>query len=283
MFTLEVLQSQLFILKVLSVAMASRWNQYQEEAYQPPSRSSKKTTGKESVISKPDSLVSEGLTKKIRHGSMEPLEVGVLDDNCARYLLSVMVMFLRQTTSPEMRLTSSSTISVDTSFHDFELMDLTDSADILKMAQPDIIGRVADLIRPLRGSSNSVSSVMLGPTAPRVPLHPRSLTYEQTHALQAKSPLVLHSLIAKFAARTVYHLSASNWSVVFHRLRTRIHFLAQTTEAQPDTTDLHLMTHSALDRTRLVQVLNGADLLLTLRMPDVDGITLQNYPLYSLT
>lgn len=247
--------------------MASRWNQYQEEAYQPQSRSSKKTTEKDSVPSKPESPVPEGTGKRIRQ-SIEPLETGVLDDNCARYLLSVMVMFLRQTTSPEMRLTSSSTISVDTSFHDFEIMDLTDSADILTMAQSEIIGKMPDLIHPFSstGSSNSISSNMPVPATPRIPLHPRSLSYEQTHALQATSPLVLHSLISKFAGRIVYYLSASNWSVVFHRLRTKIHFLAQTTEAQPDTIDLHLMTHSALDRTRLVQVLNGEDLWLYISM-----------------
>jgi hypothetical protein len=256
MFTLETLQSQLFILKVLSVAMATRLNQYQEETYQKTS----------SPSSKLDSPIPDSSTKKSRHGSVESIEFGVLDDNCARYILSVMVMFLRQTTSPEMRLTSSSTISVDTSFHDFEILDLTDSAEILMMAKPEIIASIPDLIRPLKssGSSGSVSGTFPVAAPPRVPLHPRSLTYEQTHALQARSPLLLHSLIAKFAARTVYHLSASNWGVVFHRLRTRIHFLAQTTEAQPDTTDLHLMTHSALDRTRLVQVLNGMDLWLYL-------------------
>jgi neurofibromin 1 len=72
-----------------------------------------------------------------------------------------------------------------------------------------------------------------------------------------KSSYAINSLIAKFAGRIVYHISASNWAVVFHRLRNKIHFLASTSEDNPDTVDLQLMTNSALDRIRLVQVLNG--------------------------
>jgi len=76
------------------------------------------------------------------------------------------------------------------------------------------------------------------------------------------SALALNLLISKFAGRIVYHLSASNWLVVFHRIRQKIHFLANTTEDNPDTIDLQLMTHSAMDRTRLVQVLHELSSLL---------------------
>jgi neurofibromin 1 len=86
--------------------------------------------------------------------------------------------------------------------------------------------------------------------------------YEKTPVTLIKSSLSLNSLIAKFVGRIVYHLSASNWNVVFHRLRNKIHYLAGSIEDNPDVIDLTLINHSALDRSRLVQVLNGAfDLL----------------------
>ena len=97
------------------------------------------------------------------------------------------------------------------------------------------------------GVSSSISS--------RLPQH--SVTYEKTSFLVAKSVLSLHSSIAKYTGRIVYHLSASNWLVVLSRIRQRIHGLAGTTEPDPDTVDLQLITYSALDRAKLVQSLQG--------------------------
>ena len=67
----------------------------------------------------------------------------------------------------------------------------------------------------------------------------------------------MNHLIGKYTGRIVYHLSASNWAVVLFRLRTRIHYVAQASEDKPDIVDMGLMAHSALDRTKLIQVLNG--------------------------
>jgi neurofibromin 1 len=72
-----------------------------------------------------------------------------------------------------------------------------------------------------------------------------------------RSSFSLNNQIGKFAGRIVYHLSASNWMAVFHRMRTRVHFLSSTSEDRPDTVDLQLMNHCAMDRARLVQVLHG--------------------------
>jgi len=76
------------------------------------------------------------------------------------------------------------------------------------------------------------------------------------------STLALNLLINEFAGSTVCHLSASNWLVVFHRIRQKIHFLANTTEDNSDTIDLQLMIHSAMDRARLVQDLHELSSLL---------------------
>jgi hypothetical protein len=68
----------------------------------------------------------------------------------------------------------------------------------------------------------------------------------------------LNSLVSKFAGIVIYHISASNWPVVFERVRAKIRALEKVERgAMPDTIDLQLMTQCALDRSRLVQLLQG--------------------------
>ncbi|OAX42257.1 hypothetical protein K503DRAFT_374474, partial [Rhizopogon vinicolor AM-OR11-026] len=86
--------------------------------------------------------------------------------------------------------------------------------------------------------------------------------FEKTRMALVNSTLALNLLISNFAGRIVYHLSASNWLVVFHRIRQKTHFLASMTEDNPDMINLQLMTHSAMDKARLVQVLHEISSLL---------------------
>jgi hypothetical protein len=76
------------------------------------------------------------------------------------------------------------------------------------------------------------------------------------------SSLSMNLLIAKFVGRILYHLSASNWSAVFSRIKNKIYALANNSEENPDVLDLQLVSHSLIDKARLVQVLQG-----TLRFP----------------
>lgn len=60
------------------------------------------------------------------------------------------------------------------------------------------------------------------------------------------------------AGRVIYRLSATNWSMVFSRIRNKIHFLAaHMSEEGQDIVDLRLVTYCLIDRNRLVQVLQG--------------------------
>jgi ABC-type iron transport system FetAB ATPase subunit len=68
--------------------------------------------------------------------------------------------------------------------------------------------------------------------------------------------MFVSSLIAKDVGRAVFHISASNWSVVHDRLSGKISYLAAHPELQPDTVDLQLMAHSLVNRVRLVNLLN---------------------------
>lgn len=227
--SVEVLQSQLFILKVLSVAMAARWNADRDEAL--PSSTSVKS--------------SETAPWK---------EPTALDDNCARYVLSVMVLYIRQTAPPDTRLMSSAILSLDSSFYDFESVDVPTYAPAMDAFCHDDVNPPT----PSLHSKTSASTVDTGSSSSTpIPMMPLSFLFDKTHMSLVRSSFALNNNIGKYAGRIVYHLSASNWQAVFDRIRTKVHHLSSTSEDNPDTVDLRLMTHSAMDRVRLVQVLQG--------------------------
>ncbi|KAG0709913.1 hypothetical protein DFH29DRAFT_1012634 [Suillus ampliporus] len=251
--TTEALQSQLFILKILSVCMTSRWNHRHEQDETRSSRSGKPQNGSQapSHVESPIPSSSQQ-SRKFRQASTEfssstppPwTEAYPLDDNCARYILSVMVLYLRQTAAPEARLMSSSNLAADASLHDFESVDLPTESS----AFDDYTGKNGPSLPP---------HISHGPK-PILKLKNSSASFQSAGSANSGH----WQLGPKFAGRIVYHLSASNWMVVFHRIRQKIHFLANTTEDNPDTIDLQLMTHSAMDRARLVQVLHELSSLL---------------------
>ncbi|KZT29450.1 hypothetical protein NEOLEDRAFT_1128208 [Neolentinus lepideus HHB14362 ss-1] len=269
--TVEVLQSQLFILKVLAVCMASRW--CNTEGARSSSRASKPSGRPGSVSNVPTSPAPTGNTRQGRNMSTDQLfsqipftEPPPLDDNCARYVLSVVILFLRQTAPPEVRLMSSANLQYDSSssFYDLESIDMTASPDTWFEPAAEVVETKVAAIRnqtSISSMGSAGSSTLRNPSA--IPLPPGSLAFERTLPTLCQSSMQLNTLIAKFAGRVVYLLSASNWPVVFTRIQAKIRYLAATpTEENPDIIDLHLMTHSALDRTRLVQILQELSSLL---------------------
>ncbi|KAG5648701.1 hypothetical protein DXG03_000048 [Asterophora parasitica] len=242
---IEVLQSQLLILKVLSMTMASRWNS-------PMTGSTKGQRQGSSDYSIPPPTFQEPLP---------------LDDNCARYVLSVMVLLMRQTSFPDHPVMLPNRFS-DLTFRDFE------SHPLVAESQPEIsLDSPTSAPEPSRAhqtqeaalraqsSANSVRSGKLSLNS-TIQFPATKTTYEKTHMSLVKSTVPVNDLIAQYAGRIVFQISASNWNVVYHRLRTKIHFLASNAAENPDVIDLQLMAHSALDRQRLVQLLNELSSLL---------------------
>lgn len=196
-------------------------------------------------------------------------EPSPLDDNCARYILSVMVLYLRQTAPPESRLMSSSNLAPDASLHDFESVDLPISSpefeQFTSVSGPPLPfpSSKAEAQQPALKFKHSSTSFQSNGTASSGHWYlTRSFHFEKTHMALVKSTLALNLLISKFAGRIVFQLSALNWPVVFSRIRQKIHDLANSSDDNPDTVDLQLMTHSAVDRTRLTQVLHELSSLL---------------------
>lgn len=181
-----------------------------------------------------------------------------LDDICAKYVLSVMVLYLRQTSSPDCPLMLP-TWYCDISFRDFELVqEIADGLDGFTTPAPSAEppGSQGSALRN-QASSNSVRSTKNSITTSTIQIPPSKTMYEKTHMSLVRSALPVNELITKYAGRIVFHLSASNWNGVYNRLRTKIHFLASNSSENPDVTDLQLIAHLALDKLRLVQLLNG--------------------------
>ena len=61
--------------------------------------------------------------------------------------------------------------------------------------------------------------------------------------------------MTSFIAQIVFHLSASNWPSLLHRLKARLANLITTTDENPDQTELRLLEWSNIDRSRLSQAL----------------------------
>ncbi|KAF8270977.1 hypothetical protein EI94DRAFT_1797570 [Lactarius quietus] len=275
--TIDVLQSQLFVLKVLSVAMASRWNRYTDDTRTASQSNSTNATLPASPV------VTGRSSRKSRHPSSEHLSPSVvltepqpLDEHCAKYILSLMVVFLRQTAPPEGRLMSSANLSFEATFHDFETIDNVDAPLTSPQYIPGNIGLEDDTQfqesspRPSNLSSPSVNGSQTTQVTV-TPMAQHNTKPEVTPKVLSRSHFSLNALILKFAGRIVYHLSASNWSVVLTRIRNKIRFLANSPDDCPDIVDLNLMKHSLLDRTRLVQILQELSSLLVNMKQEVKG------------
>lgn len=240
--------------------MASRWTRCSDDSRTAPQSSSSNTTFPTSPV------VTSRSSRKSRKPSSEYLASSVLlteplplDEACAKYILSLMVVFLRQTAPPEGRLMSSANLSFEATFHDFETIDNVDAplnsspyiSEDLGEAQP-----LGSSSQPLNTSSPSVNGSQMSQVTV-APMAQHNTRLEKTPKVLARSHFSLNALILKFAGRIVYHLSASNWTVVLQRIRQKIRFLANSADDSPDIVDLNLMKHSSLDRTRLVQILQG--------------------------
>lgn len=174
-------------------------------------------------------------------------EPAPFDDACVKYILSVMVLFMRQTSISDAPLMLQ-TRSTDLSFRDFE-------DDLVVTPPPPAHPDVGNILRT-RPSMSSVTSERVHLKA-YIPIAATNKNYEKTHMSLVKSSMSVNSLIARYVGRVVFHISASNWSVVRDRLSSKISYLASHTDSQADTVDLQLMAHSLMDRLRLVNLLHS--------------------------
>lgn len=179
-----------------------------------------------------------------------------LDDSCIKYVLSVMVLLMRQTANSDVPLMVA-TRSTDTSFRDFG-----DKINIKVTARSVPSPSLPHDSEPSLHNRSSASSFQSAKISVKSTSHSHiaavSTEYERTHMSLVNSSLVVNDLIAKYVGRIIFHISASNWKIVFECLSTKINLIATHPELNPDSIDLQLMSHAVLDRARLVILLNRA-------------------------
>lgn len=216
----------------------------------------------------------------------EWIEPPRLEDPVAKYALSVMVLFLRQTASVSDRPKTSGHMH-SVSFPDFQPPEMASplppsirhqpSSAFTPSSQAHLGNRASSTsLRfnggPAMGKSGPPRSRQLMSKKPSrftttatggLPSQ-QELSDLPSKTLMPSTPLTVSSsassinwIISKYAGKIVFHLSSSNWAVVFAKIRNKIHHLAQTNEETPDMVDMKLVACSALDRTKLVQVMQG--------------------------
>ena len=179
-----------------------------------------------------------------------------LDESCIKYILSVMVLFIRQTASSDVPLMLA-TRSTDISFRDFDdRVNIKFPVSAISVLPPPL-PLPAETSPRSRPSASSISSAKINIKSISH-ISAANAEYENTHMSLVNSSIVVNDLIAKYVGRIIFHLSASNWKVVFERFSDKINFIATNPELTPDSIDLQFMSHCVMDRTRLVVLLNRA-------------------------
>ena len=262
--TPELLQSQLMLLKILCVVLAVRWKDKTKDPNAGQNRLGT-MSHMSSMASLPGSPIipagtRRGFTKDLPIRSALWAEPPPLDDNCARYILIVMILYLRQTAPPETSIEPFDNLNFTTSFHDFETTEYPGMPSVVQSDPSFGLGITTESIgmpRSRGGRPPSPVHKHNDPSTPFTALPQHFTHYEKTSQMLYKSTVSLSLMIAKYVGRVLYHLSASNWPMVLEKIKKRIHVLANAPDDGPDMIDLQLIAHSLLDRNRLFQILTG--------------------------
>lgn len=252
------MQSQLFLLKILSVAMASR--SQRNEDTRPNSRIGKGSSDPDSLPSSPSPSTHASRGRHPSYDKMSiqsTLETPPLVEDTAKYVLSIMIVFLRQAAPPAPRVMSAANLNFNASYQDFESVESQEGPNPRDHANgiPNVSSKPKTMYELKEDGQQTPSEHQSSRTSTLNSLS--SIGYEPTSSVVSESRLSLNGLIGKYAGKVIYHLSASNWPVVFERIRNKIRELSNSLENNPEIADLQLLMHCALDRSRLVQSLQG--------------------------
>ncbi|KAH7098759.1 hypothetical protein BKA62DRAFT_711739 [Auriculariales sp. MPI-PUGE-AT-0066] len=222
----DVLQSQLFLLKILSACLTFQWDHAHTQRRGPGST---------------DFRDGRHPMDTPHHNPADWVEPPPLKDDNAAYIISVMGLYVRQTRHAIDRPADFLHMTNDTSFHSLEVLEIINPDTRRIMTQNELLFGTSELV--------------IEPTVATI------IPYDNS----------LNRLILKYASRVIFHVSASNWSTVYHRVRKGIHQHANSSNSGGDDlheySDLWLIAFCAFDRVRLVQVLQElASLLVNMRI-----------------
>ncbi|KAF9922254.1 Ras GTPase activating protein ira2 [Linnemannia zychae] len=199
----DVMQSQMFVLRILSQCMDAHWKAYRDQLTQHLQEandhaSDTLTNGSDITVTNITALAAA------RHSDPPPL-----DDALAKYVLSVLTRFL----------------------HDYHTSEETD-------ARTEVPSNNSNNNNSRR-KANDTDSAPISQSQPGSNLQEAELSQE----------------IYKTAGKILFYISASNWPIVFARLKARIQHLSTTNDDWPETAELKLLETASLNQRRLGQVL----------------------------
>lgn len=210
------MQSQLFVLRILSQCMEAHWKAYRdqltqhlrEQNEQESEEAARENASTNSSIT--DNTVSAlSAVAAARHSDPPPL-----DDALAKYVLSVLTRFL----------------------HDVPTTDDPDAK-----------------AESMTAGSSTKKKPAAAADIDNVPI-------ASAHNAANLQEVEISNEIYKTAGRVLFYISASNWPIVFARLKARIQHLTTTNDDWPETAELKLLETASLNQKRLGQVLTGMDL-----------------------
>ncbi|CAG8615452.1 22543_t:CDS:2, partial [Racocetra persica] len=224
----DVLQSQLFILKILSACMTNHWKYYRGSQHEIDNQSkaiqvipsNTQSNIQSNIQSNTQSNIqsindSDSVSSSTTQNIPQPVKIDQkqqklprswddpppLEDPLAKYILSVLSRFLHQFVTHE------------------------DNNPNLQ-----------------NGASSGQPQKDHG-----LPNNPNVQFSAATHEIISE--------IYKNAGRVIFYISASNWHVVFSRIKNRIGYLTSTNDDWPETAELKLLEVSDLNSKRLSMVL----------------------------
>ncbi|KAG0011185.1 Ras GTPase activating protein ira2, partial [Entomortierella chlamydospora] len=202
----DVMQSQLFVLRILSQCMDAHWKAYRDQLTQhlrEQSEQDSEDTMHDNFTngSHADTVSSLSAVAAARHSDPPPL-----DDTLAKYVLSILTRFLH---------------------------------DVPTAEDPDAKAETVTL--------NSTTNKKKAAEVDNAPV-------ASTNTFNIQE-VELSNEIYKTAGRVLFYISASNWPIVFSRLKARIQHLTTTNDDWPETAELKLLETASLNQRRLGQVL----------------------------
>lgn len=207
-FPYENLQSQLFVLRMLSACMQHHWQYVRDVKSDNASTrggGASSTTANNNYEESVHSFDSSTHHSSSRWSTAEgPLPIEMddpppFDDSIAKLIINVMSRIMHQTTIMEEREYGQAT--------------------------------------------NHVTQIT------------RTEYYTASNISRTSADIVLD--IYKASSRVVAYLSASNWNIVFSKIKMRVLYLSTTTDENPETSDMRLLECCSLNSKRLSIVLSG--------------------------
>ncbi|CAJ0756304.1 23318_t:CDS:2, partial [Entrophospora sp. SA101] len=197
---IDILQSQLFIIKILSACVINHWTfvrgtNHSSEPLVKQIQSETTQTHLDSKSNHNDHNFTNGHRVFILPKSFD--DPPPLDDSLAKYILSVLSRFLRQMANLEDNTNSDRQTSI---------INAQDQASI-------------NLFANLNSSSSNIFEIITD--------------------------------IYRNAGHVIFYISASNWNVVFSRIKNRIGYLTSTNDERPETAELKFLECSDLNSKRL--------------------------------